>query len=127
MQTEIKNARSSNGRTSVFGTDYVGSNPARATTKPSQRSRGGFLIFQASQALLEREWKIKKPFFALAKRFVVKPPIRISERSELILIRSQIPITIKSITYILNSGKKFNPLFYKKLKPFLTLIRFIYL
>jgi hypothetical protein len=38
LPSQFKIARSSNGRTSVFGTDYVGSNPARATTKPSQQS-----------------------------------------------------------------------------------------
>jgi hypothetical protein len=64
LQPVLKNnARSSNGRTSDFGSDYVGSNPARATIKPFQRKLKGFFVFLNEHKLcLMRGEENKKPF-----------------------------------------------------------------
>ena len=46
LPSQFKIARSSNGRTSVFGTDYVGSNPARATKVIPTSFRSGFFVLE---------------------------------------------------------------------------------
>lgn len=49
-------ARSSNGRTSDFGSDYVGSNPARATNKPLRPEAEGVLcLYNEPKAKLSGE------------------------------------------------------------------------
>ncbi len=51
---------SSNGRTTDFGSVYVGSNPAGPTTKSASRKRADFLFFKGSQACLKLPLKNKK-------------------------------------------------------------------
>ena len=64
--SQKENARSSNGRTSDFGSDYVGSNPARATTKPLPRS--GRVFFRWGLKTCFQDEK-EKTSFCEAKTF----------------------------------------------------------
>lgn len=68
-------ARSSNGRTSDFGSDCVGSNPARAT-KLNPLPRGGFFLFMDSQAWLELfiNRKSPEPHFLRLSEFSLLSP-----------------------------------------------------
>ena len=48
-------ARSSNGRTSDFGSDCVGSNPARATKEEPSAYAGGFAFYGIQTCLMIAE------------------------------------------------------------------------
>lgn len=74
---------SSNGRTTDFGSVYVGSNPAGPTIKSASRKRADFL-FVSNPSLLDSSIKHKKrrPRFADERMVLLRPPRSVDRRSQ---------------------------------------------